>query len=69
MGFADSDACKYFDKLTESLVEERMNSTDRDDFLQTLTNNLVDVDQSSTDMLRDEAGISWTRKGMIVCWT
>lgn len=45
MGFFDPDACEYLDKLTESLVAERMNSTDRADFLQTLTNNQVDVNK------------------------
>ena len=66
MNILDSEACDYFEKLTNSLIEERQMSTGRHDFLQTLTDNLVEANKSDPDTLRSNKGHLWTRKGLFV---
>ena len=66
MNVLDSEACDYFEKLTNSLVDERQKSTGRHDFLQTLTDNLVEAPATDPDTLRSDKGHLWTRKGLSV---
>ena len=66
MSVLDSEACDYFEKLTNSLIKERQISTGRHDFLQTLTDNLVEAPKSDPDTLRSNKGHLWTRKGLFV---
>ena len=62
MGFLDASASHYFDTLTESLITERR-SADGADFLQTLTNNLVEAPRSDPDTAINHLGEPWTKKG------
>lgn len=63
MGFLDSNANNYFDKLTESLIEERKSSKGSD-FLQTLANNLVEAPADDPETLTNSRGVAWSKKGI-----
>lgn len=63
LGFVDSNANNYFDKLTESLIEDRK-STEGNDFLQTLTNNLVEAPAGDPDTSISLTGYPWSKKGI-----
>lgn len=65
LGLLDGYASAYFDSLTASLVEERKKSSGND-FIQTLTDSLIEDPATDPEAKYNHLGNLWTRKGLCV---
>ena len=66
IGLIDPKATEYFEDLCASVIEARQKDTVAGkDFLQTLTNNMVEPVKGDPGLMADERGRLWTKEGGI----
>ena len=61
---------KYFESLTRQAISSRMNAAEPGhDFVQTMTDSLIEAPAGDPDTITDEFGHRWSRKGIIYIHT
>mgnify|MGYP001793253164 CR=1 FL=1 len=61
LSLVDKNSTDYFDRLFDKVIEARMKEHSGSDFVQSLTDKLVDP--TSSTMQTDETGTKWTKDG------